>query len=195
MRPTVGPSALLLALALPLAGCATLFTGTVDRLSFTANVPGVRLSVDGMPKGELPLTVEMSRNFMGGQLFVARFERPGYRTQEFRLQREFNAVAILDVSSPLTSGGIDVLSGALMQFSPRDYHLELQPEGAGPPEEAALRRADVHRLALVGFGDLQRELARGEGEHLDALAWLASGGDPAAAARLGEALRQEGPPC
>jgi hypothetical protein len=146
-----------------------------------------------MPRGELPLTLEMSRNFMGGQLFLARFERPGYQAQEFRLQRTFNAVAVLDVSSPLTCGGIDLLTGALMQFSPLDYHVELLPEGASLSEPAHRRRAELHRLALTGFHDLRRDLARGGGEHLDALAWLAGGGDPAEAVRVGAALRRETP--
>ena len=43
-----------------------------------------------MYQGELPLTVDMSRNFVGGRRFFARFERDGYVTQEFQLNREFN---------------------------------------------------------------------------------------------------------
>src|SRR6266568_2938702 len=62
-----------LLLALPLvsaliqlSGCATIFTGTTDTLKFDANVPGVRLTIDGQYKGELPLTLTLSRNFING---------------------------------------------------------------------------------------------------------------------------------
>ena len=39
--------------ALALCGCATMFTGTTDKLKFDANVSGVRLTVDGHFLGEL----------------------------------------------------------------------------------------------------------------------------------------------
>src|SRR3954470_14972947 len=104
-----------------LSGCATIFTGTTDTLRFDSNVGGVRLTVDGRYEGELPLTIDMSRNFMGGKQFMAKFERQGYATQEFQLSREFNTVAILDISCTIISGGVDVLTGAMMRFSPHDY--------------------------------------------------------------------------
>jgi len=163
-----------------LAGCATIFTGTTDPLRFDANVPGVRLTIDGQYQGELPLSLTMSRNFMGGRQFLARFEAPGYVTQEFTLQREFNAVAILDVSSTLTSGGIDLMTGALMKFSPLDYHVQMVPAGAaGSLEER--RRMDAWRFAVMNHHALQKDLARGGGENLEAFAGVVAGGDAAVA--------------
>jgi hypothetical protein len=117
-----------------------MFTGSTDPLKFDANVPGVRMSLDGQYIGELPLSRVQSRSFMGGQQFLAKFEAPGYETQEFRIHREFNTVAILDISSPLTSGGVDVLTGSLMRFSPLEYHVIMRPlqplpaPPAGPPQ-------------------------------------------------------------
>jgi len=172
------------------AGCATLFTGTSDVLSFDANVPGVRLSVDGEYLGQLPLTYTMSRNFVGGRQFVAKFERTGYQVQEFQLKREFNAVAILDVTSIPTSGGVDVLTGALMRFAPREYHVVMLEAGASPRSEAFQRRLRVRQYALGSFRRVQADLARGGGEHLDALAFAVAGGDPVVSARIrDEAMR------
>src|SRR4051794_38819253 len=119
-----------LAIAAILAtGCATIFTGTQDTLTFDSNVPGVRLTIDGRYQGELPITFDMSRNFMGGKEFLARFEKPGYATQEFKLEREFNPMAILDISAPLTSGVIDIATGAMLRFSPTQYHVEMTLAG------------------------------------------------------------------
>jgi len=95
-----------------LGGCGTIFTGTTDEIKFSANVPGVRLTIDGQYKGELPLTVVQSRGFMNGESFKAKFEAPGYETQEFQLKRQFNTVAVLDITSITTSGGIDFLTGS-----------------------------------------------------------------------------------
>ncbi|MGZ6144076.1 MAG: hypothetical protein ACXWLM_12110, partial [Myxococcales bacterium] len=144
------------------------FTGTVDTLTFDSNVPGVRLSIDGRIEGELPLTIEMSRNFVGGKQFLARFEKPGYATQEFALAREFNTVAILDVSSTIVSGGVDVLTGSIMRFAPKEYHVQMVPQGRA----ASQRALETVRFALSNWRRVQTDIARGGGEYLDALASL-----------------------
>jgi hypothetical protein len=167
-----------------LAGCATIFTGTTDTLTFDANVPGVRLSVDGEYKGELPLTVPMSRNFVGGRRFVARFEKEGWATQEFELHREFNMVAILDVTSIPTSGGVDVLTGSLMKFSPTGYHVQMLKQGQHAGSAEFRREVAVYGYALASHLALQKDAARGGGAHLSALASLMCGPDEAAGARL-----------
>jgi hypothetical protein len=164
-----------------LQGCATIFTGTHDTLSFDANVPGVRLTIDGMYQGELPLTVDMSRNFVGGRRFLARFERDGYVTQEFQLNRDFNAVSILDISSPLTSGGVDVLSGSIMKFSPRDYHVQMLEKSDTANSRAFRRSLEIYRFALANHARLQEDIARGGGSHLQTFAWLVCDGDEAPA--------------
>jgi hypothetical protein len=182
---TLGALAAALA-PLLLGGCATIFTGTSDQLTFASNVPGVRLWIDGEYKGELPLTVHMRRHFLGGQQFVAKFERAGFQTQEFKLHRSFNAVAILDVTSVVTSGGIDLLTGALMQFDPTSYHVQMLPMGA--KHDAGFERAlRAWEVALATWRSVQKDLARGGGEHLAALAHELGDGDPAASARIEEA--------
>jgi hypothetical protein len=152
------------------SGCATIFTGTKDSLTFHANVPEVRLTIDGQYMGELPLRIDMSRNFVGGRQFVARFEREGYVVQEFQLQREFNPVAILDVTSIPTSGGVDVLTGSLMKFSPTDYHVQMLAEGASARASAFRDAAAFYAFALVNHRNVQKDLVRGGGEHLSSLA-------------------------
>ncbi len=181
MMGTVHRALVLFAASLLLGGCATIFSGTTDKLTFQANVPAVRLTIDGQYRGELPLEVEMSRNVASGQQFLARFERNGYQTQEFKLQREFNTVAILDVSSTIVSGGVDVLTGAFMKFSPRDYHVQMLPEGKNPASSEARRSADLVRFALVNFRSLQKDIARGGGEHLATLATMVGDEDPSLA--------------
>src|SRR6266536_6426751 len=89
----------LVSVLIQLNGCATIFTGTSDTLKFDANVLGVRLTIDGQYKGELPLTLTLSRNFMNGEQFKAKFESTGYQAREFQLKRVFNYVARRDVTS------------------------------------------------------------------------------------------------
>ena len=156
-----------------LGGCGTIFTGTSDELKFNANVPGVRLTVDGQYKGELPLTLVQSRGFMNGETFTAKFEAPGYETQEFRLKREFNMVAVLDITSITTSGGIDVLTGSLWRFEPKEYHIQMLKKGKGAAEFEREKR--VWQYALMNYGRVQADLARGSGEYLESFAHAVGG--------------------
>jgi hypothetical protein len=179
----------LAAAVLPLVcgGCATIFSGTSDTLTFDSNVPNTRLSVDGKLIGQLPLSVDMSRNFVGGQQFIAHFEADGYKSQEFKLDRVFNGVAVLDITSVVTSGGIDVLTGALMKFSPRDYHVQMQASDKSAESPEYRRSLEGTRFALLNYRALCSDLARGGGEYLTAFAHVVSDGDAAAARRIQEA--------
>jgi hypothetical protein len=157
-----------------LSGCGTIFTGTSDEIKFSANVPGVRLTIDGQYKGELPLSVVQSRSFMGnGETFKAKFEAPGYETQEFILKRQFNTVAVLDITSITTSGGIDLLTGSLWQFEPKEYHIQMLKKGKGAAEFEREKR--LWHYALMNYWKLRADLAEGGGEYLESFASALAG--------------------
>ena len=181
----------LLALSLVTAsGCATILSGTTDEIKFDANVPNVRLTVEGEYKGVLPQTVTISRHFINGRSFLVKFEAPGYETQEFQLKREFNWVAVLDITSVLTSGGIDLMTGALMKFSPNEYHVEMQKKGKKVSGFERSRR--LWSYALVNYERLRTDLTRGGGEYLDGLA-LALSGVPGPDAAIKEQVLRHAP--
>ena len=168
-----GRLALILLACTLMAGCGTIFTGTTDDIKFTSNVPGVRLTIDKQPKGEVPITVKQSRGFMNGESFTAKFEADGYETQEFQLKRNFNTVAVLDITSIPTSGGIDFITGSLMRFEPTEYHIEMRKKGKGKAEFEREKR--LWSFALVNYRRIQMDLAKGGGEHLESFASALSG--------------------
>jgi len=170
--------------ALLCSGCATIFTGTTDEIEFDSNVTGTRLSIDGQLRGTLPLRIEISRNFIGGRQFLAKFEREGYEVQQFALEREFNTVAILDIFSTLTSGGIDLLSGALMRFSPRAYHVQMLPIGQSASSAEFQRGLEAYRFGLFNWEHLRIDVAGGGGEYLSAFASVLTSGDRFAAGQV-----------
>lgn len=182
------PVLVLFAGTLLMGGCGTIFSGTKDNLTFDANVPGVKLSIDGRYRGELPLDLEMSRNFMGGQQFLARFEKEGFQTQEFKLDRTFNGLAILDISSPIISGGIDVATGALIRFSPKNYYVQMMPDGKSLASPEERRGTDRVRFALVNYSGLQKDIARGGGELLGTFAAVVGDGDASLALLVQEEM-------
>lgn len=156
-----------------LAGCATLFSGTADRIRFTSATEKVEVYIAGRLVGRTPLEVTVNRTF-DRKARMVRVEKEGFRTQEFELGTTFATVAVLNLSS-LVSWGIDVLSGAVFEYSPNKYHIELLPERSGGKAAALyrLRRRRVYRFSLYNYDRLTVDAARGRGVYLSALAGLA----------------------
>jgi hypothetical protein len=185
------PALLLSSALMQLSGCATIFTGTTDEIRFNANVPGVRLSIDGQLKGTLPVTLTQSRDFMHGQEFRVKLEAPGYETEEFQLKRQFNWVAILDITSVPTSGGIDYYTGSLMHFEPREYHIQMRKRGKGSAEFERSKR--LWRYALVNYRKMQTDILRGGGEYLESFASAVGGTRAGADSSIAEQALRHAP--
>lgn len=108
------------------SGCATIFTGTSDDIRFESEPPGATVYIEGIPRGETPVTVEVGRDGLGET--VVRYELDGYETRMFTLQDEFNAVSILNLTN-LVGWGVDIISGAVTKYEPHSYRMEMEPEG------------------------------------------------------------------
>lgn len=147
------------------SSCATLFSGTTDEVTFTSEPAGARVLVDGDEIGDTPLTYEVDRQtFRRSEVVI---QKTGYRSEKFPLKKTLDTIALLNCTS-LFSWGTDALTGAMMEYSPNKYFVELTPKGA---------RADTgHRRALqfvlLMQKELVRQLARREGEQLRTLAFL-----------------------
>lgn len=156
----------LVLLSVTLSGCATIISGTYDELSFGTNVDPVRVYIDGLSVGSTPLQTIVQKK--AGNNRMVRFEKAGYQTQEFALRNRLDPVAILDVTSILTSGGVDLITGALMEYDPKQYHIEMLEDN----EEILTDRSKQIQFAsfvLTFANSLKENLARGGGESLDAL--------------------------
>ena len=51
----------LLVITIILTGCATIFSGTSDEISFSTNVDPVRVYIDGLNVGNTPLKVAVEK--------------------------------------------------------------------------------------------------------------------------------------
>ncbi len=154
--------------------CATLISGTSDEITFTSNVDPVKVYIEGLYVGKTPLRVEIEKKVGVGRLI--RFEKKGYKTQEFNLKNRFDTVAILDISSIIVSAGIDILSGALMEYSPKQYHIEMIAD-----EEKAIdnqnKQIQFASFILINSEAIKKNITIGSGEFLDSLIELATSGN------------------
>ncbi|MFK8163609.1 MAG: PEGA domain-containing protein [Lewinella sp.] len=106
------------------SSCATLFSGTRDEILFTSEPSGVKIIMDGYTVGKTPIMLDVRRN-TGGR-WVA-FELDGYEPQYVKLETDFNAVAILNLTC-LICWGVDLATGAATRYSMPSMYIEMEPE-------------------------------------------------------------------
>ena len=83
-------AALWLAMAIILSGCGTLKHGSTQNLDISSNPVGARITVDGIDRGESPLTVELPRK-NNHTISVAL---AGYQNFQIILDRKWSKWAI-----------------------------------------------------------------------------------------------------
>lgn len=135
-RGTRSAAAGVVALSLVLSGCATIFSGTNDTIVFESEPAGARVLIDGVDQGVTPLTTSVKRS-LGGVDVTYRLD--GYETRTFDLGQEFNTVTIANIfclAGFWVCGGIDVLTGAVMKYSPRSYNITLDARDMDTLEES-----------------------------------------------------------
>lgn len=183
--------ALLVAL-LAAGGCATVFSGSDQSVSFSSNPLGAEVLVDGVPVGFTPVATRFDRDTFATRLITIR--RPGYQPRQFQLHKSLNAIAILNLTCVL-SWLTDAVTGGLIEYSPGAYHLELTPVifpgPAGPggwADTSPGADREALRFVLVNDGRIRTDIVRGGGEHLRALAhlWGIDGELPRATIALGQ---------
>lgn len=113
---------LLAAVALSLTSCATIFTGSKDTLRFDSDPEGATVLIDGLEVCTTPCTTQVKRSLSDK---LAEIKLENYETRVITLDREFNAVSVLNLGF-LLGWGIDAATGALMKYDRKGYDIELE---------------------------------------------------------------------
>ena len=100
-----------------LTSCATIFTGTTQKIVVQSVPDGATVSVNGMQYGQTPMDLKISRTVFSDKTLMVELD--GYKTEMFILPKKFNYVSILNFFN-WVGWGIDVISGAVVKYD-RDY--------------------------------------------------------------------------
>jgi hypothetical protein len=107
-----------------MTGCATIFTGTRDRISFVSTPSGAVIYKDGIEICTTPCNYNVKRSLNDTEV---EFKLDGYETRLITLDKELNLVSIINLGN-LFGWGIDALSGAVMKYDRKPYDLKLTKE-------------------------------------------------------------------
>ena len=107
-----------------MTSCATIFTGTKDTIRFDSTPQGAKVYIDGLEVCKTPCTTQVKRSLSDK---LAEMKLDGYETRVITLDREFNAVSIINLGF-LIGWGIDAATGSLMKYNKKGYDIELEKE-------------------------------------------------------------------
>jgi len=117
-------AALLLGITLSATSCATILTGTKDKITFNTTPEGAKVMHKGVEKCITPCTAEIPRS-LSKQMVT--FEKEGFNSKEMKLTKSFNPVSLVNILLGGVIGvGIDAATGSLTKYSPKAYKVELE---------------------------------------------------------------------
>lgn len=100
-----------------LTSCATIFTGTKQKVMIESNPPGAEILVDGKKIGQTPSKVKLERElkaFSDGKKDI-QLVLDGYKSEGYAVGAELNPVAIFNLFN-VAFWGLDALTGAVTKY-------------------------------------------------------------------------------
>lgn len=104
-------------------GCASVLKGTSQTLTFTSEPEGAQVFIDGKEFGETPLSVKLPKNKFSNVLF----KKEGYQSRQAVIEKRFDGLMIMSIIF-WDLGTTDLLTGAIFEYSPDSYFVELEKE-------------------------------------------------------------------
>ncbi len=105
-----------------LTSCATLFTGTKDRISFNSNPSGAMIYIDGVEYCRTPCSVSVKRSLNDTEV---ELKLDGYQTRFVKLSKEFNVISVLNLGN-LLGWGIDAVTGSIFRYDKKSYEITFE---------------------------------------------------------------------
>lgn len=112
---------ILLASTFITTSCATLFTGTKDRISFNSTPSGAIVYKNGVEMCKTPCSINVNRNINDTDV---ELKLDGYETRIITLDKSFNVVSILNLTN-LLGWAIDALTGSVYKYDRKAYDITL----------------------------------------------------------------------
>lgn len=114
--------------AMFMSSCATILTGTTQRVTIDSSPQGADIIIDGQMMGTTPAKVRLDRDlnaFIDNAKDI-RLEMNGYYADGYYLGTDIEPVVILNVFCPI-GFALDAVTGALMRYDSDYYNFKMVP--------------------------------------------------------------------
>jgi hypothetical protein len=139
---------LTLVLAIALNSCATLLTGTTQRVTIDSTPPGAKIIVDGYMMGTTPARLRLDRdiNAIIDNGKDISLELNGYYSEGYFLGADIEPTTILNVFFPF-GFALDAVSGAIMRYESDYYNINLIPIEDQPVQPGSGSDKDTREMS------------------------------------------------
>lgn len=148
------------------SGCASVVTGTDQKVTFNSEPDGASVIVSGRALGKTPLTVDVDK----GKNQSFSFQKEGYKEHVAHLSTSTTSWFfgnILLGGLGLVGSTTDGVSGAIYEFSPDQYFVTLTPDTASGISTSNRRR--IKEIIIAFSDEFRHQLASGGGEYVNAV--------------------------
>ncbi len=134
---------IVLTVAAAFSSCATVLTGTTQRVTIDSTPPGASIIVDGYMMGTTPARLRLDRDFNaiidnGKDISL---ELNGYYPEGYFLAVDIEPTTILNVFFPF-GFALDAVSGAMMKYENDYYNFKLIPLEDSPLQPGPVNDQD-----------------------------------------------------
>ena len=123
MRKNLSGLLVIVFVAIFFSSCATIFTGTKDRIYFDSEPQGARVIIDRIEVCKTPCSENVKRELSSKTVEI---KLDGYTTRFIKLDQSFNAVSVLNLLNGLVGWVVDAATGSLMKYDRKSYNIELE---------------------------------------------------------------------
>lgn len=113
---------LFLLAAVLINGCATIFTGSTQRIKFSSEPSGATILINGIEKGITPMDLSLSKP--GFSNTTVTFRREGFKDQTFVLDKHFNGISLLNLTLILP-WVVDLATGSFMNYDQEGVNIKM----------------------------------------------------------------------
>lgn len=104
------------------SGCATLFSGSSDMVTFNSEPAGAEVLIGGITRGRTPVTIPVKRPGFSTTTVTMRMD--GRAPVTFQMSSKFNSVSLLNLFAPI-GFVVDAVTGSITKYDQVTYTADM----------------------------------------------------------------------
>lgn len=154
-----------------LSGCASVLKGVEQKMIFKSDPEGATVFVDGLKKGQTPLTVKLRKD----EYKRVTLKKKGYQDHVILLQKRFDKIGLINIVLP-TGFTTDASTGAMFAYVPGSFYINLVKLDGKKASNGYLQRDiknELREFVYINYMKLKQQCdEQCDSEYMQTLTWL-----------------------
>lgn len=154
-----------------LSGCASVLKGVEQEMTFKSDPEGATVFVDGLKKGQTPLTVKLRKD----EYKRVTLKKKAYQDHVILLQQRFDKIGLINIILP-TGFTTDASTGAMFAYVPGTFYINLTKLDGKNLSNRYLQRDtgnELREFVFINYIKLKQQCVKQcDSESIQTLTWL-----------------------